>query len=103
MEWRTNFKITSVTDLAEGCPSPPRVQRRAGHHTDWVEEARAAAGYLAAWPVMRHVRDDTCWTRDLCEVGVLLDVGSQSVWPIDGAGCLIPDVIMSSLYSCHLY
>ena len=29
-------------------------------------------------------------TRDLCEVGVLLDVGSKGVGPIDGAGGLIP-------------
>ena len=67
---------------------------RAGHRRGWGEEARAAAGYLAAWPVMRHVRGDTCGTRDLCEVGVLLDVGSQGVRPIDGAGCLIPGVFI---------
>ena len=51
---------------------------------------------------MRHVSNDTCGTRDLCEVGVLLNVGTESVGSIDGAGCLIPVSVHVITESCHL-
>ena len=49
---------------------------------------------------MRQVSDDTCGSRDLCEVGVLLNVGTESVGSIDGAGCLIPVSVHVITVSC---